>query len=253
MEIVVKILVWLFISIIGVALAAFVGGEGKALSKKHKDRTMLPAVRLLLVILIIWTVTAFALVYYQSKWYLLSTGITAAFFWICRNGNPVEEIQLEEAQSKLGPEQQRLNDRLELLVKAYEELLEIKSDRADDFMSEDLLPTSKAEMAEALQFVYWFRLLQFTPIFTEEELLYRYGNLAYFVKDDDANFMNGFVKRLISKDRENYAEMFELIKSDPDQLWANRTRSLKILADTALERQLLWDAWDQAHEDETEE
>jgi hypothetical protein len=253
MEIAVQILVWLFMSIVGIALAAFVGGEGKALSSKHKDRTMLPAVRLLLVILIIWAITALALVYYQSKWYLLSIAITVAFFWICRNGNPIEGISLEENKSKLEPEQQQLNNKLELLVKGYEELLKIKVDRGHDFMSEDLLPAPRAEMAEALQFVYWFRLLQFTPAFTEEELLNRYGELTYFIKSDDASFMNDFAKKLNSKDKGNFAEMVELVKSNPDQFEANRTRTLKIYEDVQLERQLLWDAWDQAHEDKAED
>lgn len=249
MEIFIKVMVWLFMSVVGIALTSFVGGEGKALSKKHNDRTLLPAVKLLLVILVIWAITAVALVFYQSKWYMLSIGITVAFLWMSVNGNPIEE----DIQTGLGPEQQKLNDRWEALVGEYDKLIEIKRAKSERFMGLDMLPAPKEEMAEAIRFVYWFRLMELNPAFSVEELLNRYYDLANFIKSEDTIFINSFEKMFSPKTPDERTKAVEFIRNDPDGFEEHRARMQKIYSDANSEVDALEDAWEQAHESTDEE
>lgn len=243
MEVFIKIMVWLFLSGVGMALAAFVGGEGKVLNKKHEDSALLPAVKLMLGLLIIWGITVSALVLYQSLWYLVSIIVAAGFLWICASGNPVEKDE-----SGLSPELQKFDDELQALAKAYDELIEQKRGSALDFMTEDLLPASKNEVAEALQLVYYFRLMRLGSVSYEDELFKRYEELAHFLKDDDARFMNDFAELFNSKVPGNFNVAVELLESDPDKFEADRVRMMNIYHAVGVEKELLWDAWENARE-----
>jgi hypothetical protein len=243
MGLLVSIMVWLFLSASGIALAFFVGIEGKVLNKNHRDRSLLPLVRILLAILVVWIIMAVAMVFYQSKWYLLSISIVAICFYACYSGNPIEK-----KEAALEPEQQKLNDRWEYLVKTYDNLLEIKHANSEDFASEDILPASKGEMAQAIQFVYWFRLMQFNPDSKEEELLSRYNELANFIKSDDAAFMNDFEKMVSSKKPGDFQKAVEFLKKEPNKFEENRNRMHAIHDAVNAEREMLWESWDNARE-----
>lgn len=236
-------MVWLFLSAVGIVLAFFVGIEAKVLSKKHKDRTLLTAVRITSVILVAWIITATVMIFYQSKWYLLSIAVAAVAFYACFSGNPVEN-----EEHNLGPEKQKLNDRLEYLAEEYDKIVDAKKPEVGNYMSLNSLPSSKNEMAEALQFVYYFRLMQLNPDFSQEELFWRYSHLAHFIEASDADFMNHHEKLFTPKTPEERAKAVEFVRSDPDGFEEHRARVQNIYSAVNAEQDALWEAWEKARE-----
>lgn len=235
MDVFIGVMIGVFMSIIGIGLAAFIGGEGKALSERHKDRRLLSAVRLMLGLFIVWCITTVALIFNHSKWYMVPLGMAILYLYVCAVNNSVEE----DKEIAIEAERNKLIADYETIVSDYETLLEDKTRASKDFAENSLLPASKEQMAIALQFVYWFRLMQLDIKDGLDELYRRYLELANFIEDDDAVFMNEFTSMVNSRE-----EAIRFVKEKPDEFTEKRQRMSDLYKELNDEQDRLIEEWD---------
>ena len=221
---------------IGLALAAGGGGE---LGLRDRNQSLTSSLKLILVCFAVWTVTTSVLVVYQSSWYLLSLLFAGGYFWLCFSGASSSMTPKKISPLAEGEPQREL---LEKYVNLYESLLLSRADE-HQYLSESSLPTSKEEMAEALQTVYWFRLMALDVKYTTIELITRYLALSNFIQDDDAVFMNEFTALINRHD-----ECVAFVKAYPEIFNDKRERMHRIFAEVKAEGELLDKEWDASME-----
>lgn len=232
MEILVQIMVGLFMSGIGLALAAGGGGE---LGLRDRSQPLASSLKIILVCFTVWIITAILLVVYQSWWYSLSLAVSGGYFWLCFSGASASLLSEEISPLTEGEPQREL---LEQHVNLYEKLLAARTDE-HEYLPESSLPTSKKEMATALQTVYWFRLMALDVKYTTLELITRYSALSHFIEDDDAVFMNEFIN-LISR----HDECVAFVKIYPELFNDKNERMHRIFAEVEAEDEQLDEEWD---------
>ena len=246
----VNIFVWFFLSIIGVAMTATLGGEAGSLKRIN---TIPNIIKILFILTLIWLITVIFLSFTYSKWYLLSIFISLGYLFICYSGtskaNTSDGAFLTDENNSEGPsmDNQMLRLQFEQYVNDYEKILTTRKDK-NEFMPESILPGSKEDMATALSFIYHFRLLEFTPKYSVEELTERYYFLAHFIPDDDAYFMNDFIG-LMSRDEE--AVVF--VTNNPYQFIVNKKRMDSIYSYVNKKTTALDEWWNALFDDEETE
>jgi len=240
MQKLVNVVAWLAVSGLGAGLAAWVGHQATAVSRKLGRRRRWASVRLPLGLLLGWSGAAIALVVSSRYWYLASLAITALVLgaFLLRKPAPGEEERLLEEEQK-----KRLR-RYEHLTETYERLLDQLPVGGPAFREEALLPAPREHLARALQQVYWPRLRELSAGRDSQELVRRYTMLAYFIKDDDAAFMNEFIGFVHQKE-----DVVAHIKQDPEHFILARERMNRIYQQVNAEQDRLMAEWYRAGAD----
>lgn len=232
MEIVVNLLVWLLLTLTGVALASFVGHD---IGMRSSGRTLYSFINWSTVALLGWLVTTALLISYRSQWYWLSVCLTVGYLWLCASGSSTS-MAVEEEKKRLEKHQEQIDEH-ERLVILYEDLL--ISMQEGEFMPESSLPVAKDKMAVALQDVYSFRLMQLNVKFTDLELTISYAALSQFIKDKDAIFINGYLRLL-----KNRTEAVKYVRENPDSFAEQQDRVKNIFKSVNEERERFDEDWD---------
>ncbi|GAA4352810.1 hypothetical protein GCM10023185_12830 [Hymenobacter saemangeumensis] len=230
----VSVMVWLGLSGLGLGLGLLAGRLVKVLSRRHQDRSQLGLARALLAGLLGWAALATALAFVHSAWYLASAVAATACFYGTVLRHPVQE----DEERLLEKEQRKALARYEQLVQPYEQLLQRRQAEGLAFLDEALLPAPKARLAQALRQVYWARLNSLHPALSRAELLKQYAALAYFIKAEDAVFMNRFNGVLQPGE-----EAVRLARQDPEYFIMGRERMNKVYQRLSEEQNQLMNEW----------
>lgn len=232
MEIVVQGLLWLGVSGIGAGLAAFAGRRGQVLGRHSRARRRPALLRLVLGLLLAWGLAVLAFTFYYSAWYALALGLAAlAAFGAARADEEDEALILSQEQEKSFSDTEKL-------VAQYEALLGPLPGATPSFLDEAQLPAAKPRLAAALQTVYWARAVDPAAPVTRRELLRRYSALAYFIKAEDADFMNALIGFVQQKE-----QALARIKQDPERFILARERMNRIYQQVSEEQDRLLDEW----------